>query len=415
LSASLILFLFIAVTLAAFAASMALDALNIAHVRRHADAVPERFRPFIDKAGYQRSVRYTLARARLGMVEEVWDTAILVVFVLGGCFGLIDRLAWPSAESHLVRGVVYFAVMGLLFLALSIPFRLYSQFVIEERFGFNRMTWRLWLADLLKSIVIGALIGGPLLVGLLWFMAAAGGSWWLWAAGFVITLMVFLQILYPAFIAPWFNRFTPLPEGELKERIVELARRTGYRLSGVFQMDASRRSSHSNAYFAGLGSSRRIVLFDTLVRSMSPPQIEAVLAHEIGHWRRRHVLKKLCWAGALQLAGFYALSRLMVLPEFHAAFGFEAPAPYRALAVFMLGSEPFLFFLTPFFSALSRRYEYEADRFAVEAAQGTAPLRGALIALFRENLSNLTPHPWYGFFHHSHPTLPERLARLEAP
>ena len=396
------------------AVRLLLQFLNHRHVQRHGDRPPERFRAWIGDDAYRRSVRYTLSRSRLTLAETLFDGLVLALFVLAGGFGAFDRLipAIPGGYP-LVQGVVYIGAVSLFFVALSIPFRLYGQFVIEERFGFNRMTFRLWLRDRMLTLVLAALIGGPVLYVLLVFMEATGALWWVWAAAFVLALLVFLQFLYPLLIAPLFNKFVPLENVALRDAVHALADRTGFALKGVYQMDASRRSSHGNAYFTGVGKSRRIVLFDTLLKSLQDKEILAVLAHEIGHWKLRHVASRLVSAGLLQLGGFFALSRLMAWEDFYLAFGFQEAAPYRALAIFAFCAGPFVFFLTPALTVLSRRQEYGADRFAVQTMGSAHDLSQALLRLSRDNLSNLTPHPWHSAVFYSHPPLAERLAALD--
>ncbi|MCX7046144.1 MAG: M48 family metallopeptidase [Candidatus Sumerlaeota bacterium] len=417
MTSGVILAIFLAAVLAELLVSLWLDFLNVRHVRRNAAEVPERFRAHVDKSAYQKSTQYTLARARLSSMEGAFDAIVLIVFVLAGGFAWIDRIAVaPWGLGPKWSGVIYFAAVGLLFTALSAPFRYYAKFVIEQRFGFNKMTLRLWIVDLLKMLLLGALLGGPAIFCVLWFMEAAGAAWWIYTSLFLLGVMLFLQWLFPTFIAPLFNKFTPLEDGELKTAVTELARKIRFSLGGIYQMDASRRTRHGNAYFTGWGSSRRIVLFDTLIRALSVRHLVAVLAHEMGHFKLRHVWKNLVLASVFQIAGFYLLSLLMAWPPFYAAFGFAAPPPYRpyrALAIFALCSGPFTFFLTPLVSALSRRYEYQADRFAARTLGNAGELAEALLSLSRDNLSNLTPHPLYSFFHYTHPALSERLDALE--
>lgn len=413
MSATAILTLFVCFVAAEYLLNLVLELMNIRHVRERADIIPERLHGWISEASYRRSVDYTLARAQFGLVEEACSTGFLLVFVLVGGFELIDRPVVALGFGPKLSGVAYFALLALLFAALAIPFRLYSRFVIEERFGFNRMTLRLWLVDLLKVTLLAVCLGAPVLFGLLWFMEATGAWWWAWASGFVFLVTLFIQMVYPSFIAPWFNRFTPLENEGIRTSVGSLAESVGFKMGGIYQMDASRRSSHGNAYFAGFGSSRRIVLFDTLLRSLSADQIVGVLAHEMGHYKLRHITKNLALGGAIQFLAFYVLSLLLQYEPFYGAFGFDASADYRALAVFFICSGPFTFFLTPIFSAISRHFEYQADQFAVRATGSVGRLSEALLGLSRDNLSNLTPHPWYSFFHYTHPTLLERLNAIE--
>ena len=410
-----ILAIFALFVLAELAVGLWLDVLNIRHVIRHSKTIPERFRGYIEQPTYEKSAAYALARARFAMTQSVCESLVLLLFVVLGGFPLIDRIALlPGLDPHSkATGLLYFALTGMFFSVVSTPFRLYAQFVLEEKFGFNKMTVRLWLVDQIKALVIAVAIGGPALLGVLWFMEVAGAWWWVWASAFTLAIMLFVQMIFPTLIAPWFNKFTPLADGELKESVTALARKIDFHLAGIYQMDASRRSRHGNAYFTGFGASRRIVLFDTLIQSLSAKELVAVLAHEMGHWKLRHVIKNLALGAVLQFVMFYVLSVLMGYRPFYEAFGFDGAAHYRALAVFMICSDPFTFFLTPLLSLLSRHYEYKADRFAVKATDDPSCLTRALIRLSRDNLSNLTPHPWYSFFHHTHPALAERLEAIE--
>jgi STE24 endopeptidase len=295
----------------------------------------------------------------------------------------------------------------------SLPFGLYRTFVVEVRFGFNRTTFRLWLADRSKGLLLAAALGIPLLYGVHAFMARTGRLWWVWLFGFLTAVQVAMLWLYPALIAPLFNKFSPLPEGELRARLDGLARDAGFRNRGLFVMDASKRSGHSNAYFTGLFRPR-IVLFDTLVEKMTVDEAAAVLAHEIGHFKAHHVHRGLLLGLAGTLAGLWVVSLLIGWPPLFQAFGFAGPSFHAALALFSLGGGAFTFFLAPVASWLSRRHEYQADRFSVRLARAPEALKAALVKLSGENLGNLHPHPWYSRWHYSHPTLLERLAAIDA-
>jgi STE24 endopeptidase len=308
--------------------------------------------------------------------------------------------------------VAFLAALSALGSVLDLPFSLWSTFVLESRFGFNRVTPGLWLKDRLKGIALGAALGLPLLYGAYGFFALTGRAWWLWLFAFLAAVQMVMLWLYPVLIAPLFNRFSPLPEGELRARPEALAREAGFRTRGLFVMDASRRSAHGNAYFAGLFRPR-IVLFDTLAREMSVEEAAAVLAHEIGHYRARHVHKRLAVSTLAELAAFWVLSLLVEWPPLFAAFGFSAPSFHAAVTLASLCGGAFTFLLTPLESAFLRRHEYEADRYSVSLARAPAALRTALLKLERQNLGNLHPHPWYSAWHYSHPALVERLAAIE--
>jgi STE24 endopeptidase len=351
---------------------------------------------------------YSLARMRFSFLETPVTTLITLLVAGLGLFGLLDGLILAWVAQPFLRAALFFAIIAVASALLSAPFSLWSAFRLEKRFGFNTMTLKTWLLDGLKGAVLSAIIGLPLLWLLFAFMDAAGGLWWLWAAAIFSVIDIVLSLLYPLVIAPLFNKFTPLPEGSLAEGIKAMAGRLGFRMSGIFVMDGSKRSRHSNAYFTGLGAVKRIVLYDTLVSSMGEDEVLAVLAHEIGHEKKRHVLKMTILSVVLSFAGFWVLSLLMDWPSLYAAFGFAERSKEAILLIFCLVAGPATFLLTPLFSAWSRRHEFEADRYAAKAA-GAAAISSALVRLSRENASNLWPHPLYSAWYYSHPSLVERL------
>lgn len=313
--------------------------------------------------------------------------------------------AWKHAAWLLATAVL----LGL----PSLPFDWWSQFRLEARFGFNTMTTTAWLIDRLKGLMLAGVIGFPLLVLLLKLVVWMGPSWWVWAWATVFAVQLLLLILAPILILPLFNRFTPLPDGSLRDRLLRLGERTGFNARTIQVMDGSKRSRHSNAYFTGFGRFRKIVLFDTLVGQLAEPELEAVLAHEIGHYKRGHIPQRLVWAAVSSLAGFALIGWLARQPWFLTAFGFPADSGVApALLLFLLLGSSLTFWFSPLGNLWSRHHEYEADRYACDAVGGTGPLLGALRTLSEKNLSNLTPHPWYSGFHYSHPTLMEREAAL---
>ncbi len=381
-------------------------------ITRHRDRVPSPFDRQISLEDHQKAADYGVARGKLGRFETVYDALLLLVWTLGGGFALLDG-AWRGLElGGIVTGlgfVMSFALIGSL---LGMPFTLYNTFGIEERFGFNRTTPRLFVVDLLKGLVVSVILGAPLLAAILWFMANAGTYWWVYAwlawAGFSL----FLTWAYPTFIAPWFNKFDALEDRELQNRIEALLKRCGFTSSGVFVMDGSRRSSHGNAYFTGLGAAKRIVFFDTLLKSLEPPEIEAVLAHELGHFRRHHIRKRLVTMLALGFAALALLGWLKLQPAFYSGLGFTAMSDYAALTLFMVVAPLLSYFSSPLASLLSRRHEFEADAFAVENADGPA-LVDALVKLYRDNASTLTPDRLHSLFYDSHPPAPIRVRHIE--
>jgi STE24 endopeptidase len=391
-----------------------LSILNLRHVRSNSGAVPPAFSGVVDPETYARSVTYTLTRGRFGIATSLASSAVLLLIVLSGVLGAADEVARGIRIHPYLQGVLYIFFVAFFFQVVSLPIRLYSTFGIETRFGFNRMTPRLFALDTLKGLALSAAIGLPVLLGLFWFMDKAGSLWWIWAFLAMTAFQLVMSLLYPLLIAPLFNKFTPLEEGALRERILALSSTLGFRTSGIFVMDGSRRSRHSNAYFTGIGRVKRIVLFDTLIKRMNEEEILAVLAHEIGHEKRRHVQKGLIVSMIMSLTGFWILSLLLPYLPLYQAFGFKSASYHAILVLLAFCSGPFTFFLSPLGSIWSRRHEYEADRFAVEGVGGADGLKGALMRLTKDNLSNLTPHPLYSFCHYSHPTISERLAAIEA-
>ncbi len=389
----------------------ALLLVNLRHVAA-ARGVPPALAGAVDAATAERSRAYTLANGRFALVEGLAGAAVTLTVLLSGILpwldGALARRGWEGAH----RFVAFLAVLGVASSVAGLPFGLWHTFVLEARFGFNRTRLRTWVADRVKSLVLQVAIGIPLLYAVYGFMRFAGRLWWVWLFVFLSVFQLFLMWLYPAFIAPLFNRFAPLPDGPLRERLEALAKDAGFRNRGLFVMDASRRSGHSNAYFTGIFRPR-IVLFDTLVERMSVDEAASVLAHEIGHYKAHHVHRRLAVGLASSLAALLVLSWLVPWPPLHHAFGFAQPTLHGAVALLALGGGAFVFWLQPLASVLSRRHEYEADRFAVRVARAPHALKTALLRLTGENLSNLHPHPWYSAWHYSHPVLVERLAAID--
>ncbi len=388
-----------------------LTALNYRHLARRRDEVPEELRASLGSEEAGKAASYSMAKMRLSFVSSPIATAIVLAAAASGLFGLLDRFASGLAAEAYWRGVVF---LGLLFAAQSLlgsPISLYATFSLEKRFGFNTTKARTWLLDRVKAVLISAVLGLPLLYLLYAFIDGAGPLWWLWAAAIFSIIDLGLGLIYPLVIAPLFNKFTPLPEGSLASRIAALAKSLDFRVGGIFVMDGSKRSRHSNAYFTGLGRVKRIVLFDTLVSQMTEDEVLAVLAHEIGHEKRRHVLKGTIVSIALSFVAFWVLDRFMGWGALYAAFAFAEPSKHALLLILALVSGPATFFLAPVFSAWSRKREYEADAYAAKAA-GADALSSALVRLNRENASNLWPHPLYSAWYYSHPSLRERLKAI---
>jgi STE24 endopeptidase len=407
--------LVVPVFLALFAVQLAVETgllvLNLRHARQ-ARGVPAPLADRVSDETAARSRAYTLANGRLALADGLFSAAATLAVLFSGLLPWLDRaVSARLAGPH--RFVAYLTVLALGGAALSLPFSAWRTFVTEARFGFNRTSLATWLGDRARSLALQALIGVPILYAVYGFMRFSGAHWWLWLFAFLVVVQVLLLWAWPTLIAPLFNRFQPLPEGPLRERLGALSREAGFANRGLFVMDASRRSGHSNAYFTGIFRPR-IVLFDTLVASMSVDEAASVLAHEIGHYRRHHVHRGLALSLAGTLVMLFVLSRLVPWPPLYAAFGFDGPSLHAAVALLSLCGGAFVFWLAPLAAQLSRRHEYEADRYAIALARAPDALASALVRLNGENLSNLHPHPWYSAWHYSHPTLVERLEAIRA-
>ena len=409
---------FAAALLASLLVKFWLATRQMRHVALHRDRVPPPFAGRIGLAAHQRAADYTLAKGRLGLLSTAFGAAVLLLWtLLGGLdalnIALRDQLQPRFGDmSYQLALLGAFAIIGG---ALELPLEWYATFRIEQRFGFNRMTWRLYVADLLKGLLIGTLIGLPIAALVLWLMHAAGPLWWLWAWGAWMAFNLAVLVLYPTVIAPLFNKFVPLADEALKARVQALMARYGFAAKGLFVMDGSRRSAHANAYFTGFGAAKRVVFFDTLLAKLTPGEVEAVLAHELGHFKHRHVIKRIAAMFALSLAGFALLGWLSSQAWFYAGLGVQpnlaAPNDGLALLLFMLALPVFAYFVSPLMALLSRRHEFEADAYACAQSSG-ADLAAALLKLHEDNASTLTPDPLYVRFYYSHPPASERLAAL---
>jgi len=391
---------------------------QIRHVAQHRGTVPSAFAQTITLAAHQKAADYTIAKARFGLVEMAWSAALLLGWTLLGGLDLLNKLLLGWIGGGMVQQLVLLAAFAAIGGLLELPFTLWQTFRLEERFGFNKMTWKLWLADALKSTLLGAVIGLPIAALILWLMGAAGRFWWLWAWGAWMGFNLLLMLIYPTFIAPLFNKFQPLDDPTLKERVTALMKRCGFAAKGLFVMDGSTRSAHANAYFTGFGASKRVVFYDTLLRQLNAGEVEAVLAHELGHFKHRHIVKRLVAMFALSLAGFALLGWVSTQVWFYAGLGVQpnmaAPNSALALLLFMLAVPVFGFFVAPLPAQLSRKHEFEADAYAVAQTSG-ADLSAALLKLYQDNASTLTPDPVFVKFYYSHPPASERLARMAAP
>lgn len=397
-----------------FIVELVLNELNLRYVRARwvEKKIPNYFRGKIGSEEYEKSVRYTFAKGRFQRWIEIYGKALALVVLFSGLLGYLDQLASTFAARYSLggygHGVLFCLAVGLVFSIANLPAGLYSTFRLESKFGFNKTTISLYIADKAKGLVLGLVIGVPFLLVVLWLMDVMGGYWWIWAFGFIISFQLVMIVIFPTFIAPWFNKFEPLKQGELRDRILALADQIGFKTSGIYAMDGSKRSSHSNAYFTGIGKSKRIVLFDTLIDQMTISQGLAVLAHEMGHYKMNHIRRMLLVQAVFLVIGLYLLSLLVNYRPLFSAFDL-APSNHAALVLLSLLSGPATFYLGPLINLLSRRHEYEADRFATLTLHDGKPMEEALINLTVKNLSNLTPHPWYSAYHYSHPTPVERI------
>ncbi|HEX5337575.1 MAG TPA: M48 family metallopeptidase [Gallionella sp.] len=405
--------IFIAALLLTTLAKLWLARRHLAHIAAHRAEVPEAFREKIPLADHQKAADYTSAKTGFGMISILFDAALLVGFTLLGGIQFIADLCNGWFSAPLTQGVATLVAVLLLSSLLEAPFNLYRTFVIEARFGFNKMTFRLYLLDALKGLLIGAILGLPLLFGVLWMMARMGAYWWLyvWLVWMAFNLLVLF--IYPSFIAPLFNKFTPMQDEAMKARIEALLKKCGFASSGLFVMDGSKRSAHGNAYFTGFGKTKRIVFFDTLLARLSIEEVEAVLAHELGHFKHRHVLKRIVATFAMSLGFLWLLGQLMQTSWFYLGLGVTTPSTALALLLFFMVMPIFSFLLHPLLSAYSRKHEFEADAYAVKqtAAQDMV---SALVKLYQDNAATLTPDPLYSRFYDSHPPAAVRIAHLQA-
>ena len=403
---------FLAALAAATATRCWLARRQIRHVRAHRDAVPPMFAATIPLAAHQKAADYTAAKTGVGVIDLLVETAVILALTLGGGIEMLGelwgRLFQPGSLAHGSALLLSFFLVQAL---VGLPLSLYRIFGIEQRFGFNRMTWRLYLSDLAKQTALVLVLGLPIILAVLWLMQHMGSLWWLYAWLVLTAFSIVLQLIFPALILPLFNKFTPVAEGELAQRVGALLERCGFKSRGLYMMDGSKRSSHGNAFFAGFGATKRIVLFDTLVNRLEPTEVEAVLAHELGHYKLHHIVKMIALSTAMTLAGLWLLGQLMHEPWFYAGLGVKTPSLAAALALFVLVVPQFTFFLQPLTSLLSRKHEFEADAYARSNADA-AQLAQALVKLYRDNASTLTPDPLHSAFYDSHPPAAVRISRL---
>jgi STE24 endopeptidase len=391
---------------------------QIRHVAQNRAHVPDAFAATISLPAHHKAADYTITKARFGLLEMAFATAVLLGWtLLGGLDALNQALVSSSLADYgsLAPQLALLLAFGVISGLLDLPFTLYNTFKIEERFGFNKMTLKLWLLDLLKSTLLGAVIGLPIVALILWLMGSAGNLWWLWAWCAWMGFNLLVLVLYPTVIAPLFNKFKPLDDEALKARVTALMQRCGFAAKGLFVMDGSKRSAHANAYFTGFGASKRVVFYDTLLKQLNPGEVDAVLAHELGHFKHKHVIKRIVAMFAMSLTGFALLGWLSSQLWFYTGLGVRpnlaGANDALALLLFMLVVPLFSFFISPVFALFSRKHEFEADAYAIAQTDGK-DLRSALLKLYQDNASTLTPDPVYAKFYYSHPPASERLARM---
>ncbi len=409
-----------------FAAALALGLLakfylasrQIRHVAQHRDRVPAAFADTVPLQAHQKAADYTVAKTQFGLLEMAVGSAVLLGWTLLGGIDALNQMIGKlglDAYGNLWPQLALLAAFGVVSGLLDLPFTLYSTFKIEERFGFNKMTFRLWLSDLVKASLVGLVVGLPIVALILWLMGSAGSLWWLWAWSAWMGFNLLVLVLYPTVIAPLFNKFKPLEDETLKARVTALMQRCGFAAKGLFVMDGSKRSAHANAYFTGFGAAKRVVFYDTLLKQLSPGEVDAVLAHELGHFKHKHIIKRIVSMFAMSLAGFALLGWLSTQIWFFTGLGVRPSLAGAndalALLLFLLVVPLFSFFVSPVFAQFSRKHEFEADAYAVSQTDGK-DLQSALLKLYKDNASTLTPDPVFVKFYYSHPPASERLGRM---
>jgi STE24 endopeptidase len=408
---------FCALLVAGLITRTVLASRQIRHVARHRATVPAAFAQTITPEAHQKAADYTITKARFGLLETALEAALLLGWTLLGGLDWLNQTLLVALGGGMLQQLSLLAAFTLIGGLIGLPLAWWSTFRIEERFGFNKMTLSLWLGDLVKGALVGALVGLPIAALVLWLMGAAGASWWVWAWGVWMIFNLLALVLYPTLIAPLFNKFEPLQDEALKARVNALMQRCGFAAKGLFVMDGSKRSAHANAYFTGFGAAKRVVFFDTLLQQLSPAEIDAVLAHELGHYKRRHILKRIVFMFALSLLGFALLGWVSGQIWFYTGLGvvpsLDAPNNALALLLFMMVVPLFTYFLSPLMARLSRSHEFEADAYAMAQTNGQ-DLASALLKLYKDNASTLTPDPLFARFYYSHPPASERIARLRA-
>ncbi len=389
-----------------------LDYRNMNYIIKHRSSVPPKFQEQISLADHQKAADYSVEKIKTSQVFHFFDLAIFLGLTLLGGLELINQFAMGFQTGPIATGLIFFGFLGAFSFITSLPKTLYFTFVIEEKYGFNKTTVRTFITDVFKSTLLTLILGAPIAAAILWIMARLGSHWWIYTFVFLTSVQLLLIFIYPTFIAPFFNKFTPLEEGEVKNKILDLLTRCGFKSSGLFVMDASKRSGHGNAYFTGFGKNKRIVFFDTLIKSLDSEEVEAVLAHELGHMKKKHVLIGMIKSFIFSFIGLAVLGYLKNNVYFFNGHGVQTITDYMALTLFSMVAGVYTFLLTPVSAYTSRKHEYEADQFAAQNAQATK-LISALVKMYKDNASTLTPDPLFSKFYFSHPPAAERVAYLE--
>lgn len=389
-----------------------LDKKNYEHIKRNRDQVPSAFSSKISLVDHQKAADYSCSKINANRIFHLFDLIFFIIWTLGGGMEALNLFCVNLGLNETMTGMVFLGLLIFISSLLSLPHSLYFTFVLEEKYGFNKTTWKIFFADMAKGALLGLILGAPILFALLRIMEKLGSLWWLYAFTFISLVQLLLLFIYPTFIAPIFNKFTELPEGEIKDKILNLLKRCGFTTSGLFVMDASKRSGHGNAYFTGFGKNKRVVFFDTLINTLDASEVEAILAHELGHMKKKHILKGIIKSFIFSFLGFYILGTLMNDVTFFIGHGVLTITNATSLALFSMVSGVYTFLLTPINSWLSRKHEYEADQFASENAS-SKKLISSLIKMYKDNASTLTPDPTYSKFYFSHPPAIERVAFLE--
>jgi STE24 endopeptidase len=412
MTASQFTFIFIAALALTTLAKLWLARRHLSHIAAHRAAVPAAFNEKVQLDEHQKAADYTSAKTRFDMLGTIFDAALVLAFTLGGGIQFIANICNGWFSTPIAQEMATIVVVLILYSLLEAPFNIYRTFVIEARFGFNKMTLALYLLDALKGVLVGAVLGLPLVSGVLWLMGRMGEYWWLYVWSVWVLFNLLILFIYPSFIAPLFNKFSPMQDEAMKARIESLLNKCGFTAQGLFVMDGSKRSSHGNAYFTGFGKTKRIVFFDTLLERLSINEVEAVLAHELGHFKRRHVVKRIVMTFALSLGFLWLLGLLMQTPWFYQGLGVTTPSTALALLLFFMVLPIFSFLLGPVMSAYSRKHEFEADAYAAKQTDAT-DLVNALVKLYQDNAATLTPDPLYSKFYDSHPPAMVRIAHLQ--